>query len=88
MFRVARGYDVFAPPDWAWAEGGSVFTNRFDDPGAYRGIPQEKRFRIIYCATREAGAYGETIAHFRRNPRAPAEFQGGVFQRSGFHIGA
>jgi hypothetical protein len=77
VYRVARGYDIFAPPDWAWAQEGKVFTNRFDDPGAYRGIPQDKRFRSIYCATRDAGAYGETIKYFRRNPNAPAGLQGG-----------
>jgi len=75
VFRVARGYDIFAPPDWAWAEGASVFTNRFDDPGAYRGIPQEKRFRTIYCATQRAGAFAETIAHFRKSPHTLAKLE-------------
>lgn len=75
VFRVARGYDIFAPPDWAWAEEASVFTNRFDDPGAYRGIPQEKRFQVIYCATQRAAAFAETIAPFRPDPQMLAKLQ-------------
>jgi hypothetical protein len=67
VFRVARNFDVFAPPDWSWAQPDGTFTNRFDDPGAYRGIPEEERFRIIYCATAPAGAFGETTAHFRKS---------------------
>ena len=68
MFRVTRGFDVFAPPDWSWAQEDGTFGNRFDDPGQYRGIPEEDRFRVIYCATQRAGAFGETIARFRRSP--------------------
>ncbi len=48
VFRVSRGFDVFAPPDWSWAQGDGTFGNRFDDPGKYRGIPEEDRFRVIY----------------------------------------
>jgi len=66
---VSRGFDVFAPPDWSWAHEDGTFGNRFDDPGKYRGIPEEDRFRVIYCATERAGALGETIARFRRSPR-------------------
>lgn len=69
MFRVSRGFDVFVPPDWSWAQDDGTFGNRFDDPGKYRGIPAEDRFRVIYCATERAGAFGETIARFRRSPR-------------------
>lgn len=69
VFRVSRGFDVFAPPDWSWAQEDGTFGNRFDDPGKYRGIPEEDRFRVIYCATERAGAFGETIARFRRSPR-------------------
>jgi hypothetical protein len=69
VFRVSRGFDVFAPPDWSWAQEDGTFGNRFDDPGKYRGIPEEDRFRTIYCATQRAGAFGETIARFRRSPR-------------------
>jgi hypothetical protein len=41
VYRVARGFDTFAPPDWGWAKDDGTFGNRFDDPGAYRGIPEE-----------------------------------------------
>jgi hypothetical protein len=66
---VSRGFDVFAPTDWSWAQEDGTFGNRFDDPGKYRGIPEEDRFRMVYCATQRAGAFGETIARFRRSPR-------------------
>jgi len=69
VFRVSRGFDVFAPPEWSWAHEDGTFGNRFDDPGKYRGIPEEDRFRVVYCATQRAGAFGETIARFRRSPR-------------------
>ena len=69
VFRVSRGFDVFAPPDWSWAHEDGTFGNRFDDPGKYRGIPEEDRFRVIYCATRRTAAFGETIARFRRSPK-------------------
>jgi RES domain len=75
VYRVARGFDPFAPPDWAFAKADGTFGNRFDDPGAYRGIPQEKRFRVIYCASEPAGAFGETVARFRKNPRLLAKLQ-------------
>lgn len=69
VFRVSRDFDVFAPPDWSWAQEDGTFGNRFDDPGKYRGIPEEDRFRVVYCATQRAAAFGETIARFRRSPR-------------------
>ena len=69
VFRVSRGFDVFAPLDWSWAQEDGTFGNRFDDPGKYRGMPEEDRFRMVYCATQRAGAFGETIARFRRSPR-------------------
>ena len=76
MFRVARDFDVFAPLDWAWAQPDGTFTNRFDDPGAYRGIPEEERFRVVYCATKPAGAFGETTAHFRKSTATLAGLEG------------
>ncbi|MGH3089888.1 MAG: RES domain-containing protein [Rubrobacteraceae bacterium] len=72
---MARSLDVFAPPDWSWAEEDGTFGNRFDDPGAYRGIPQSARFRVIYCATHRAGAFGETIARYRQSPTLPPELE-------------
>lgn len=70
LFRVARGddgppADPFAPSPWARADADGTFGNRFDDPGKADGIPEEKRFRIVYAATQRDGAFAETIAHFR-----------------------
>ena len=75
VFRVSRGFDVFAPTDWIWAQEDGTFTNRFDDPGAYRGIPEEERFRVVYCATHPAGAFGETTAPFRKSVKTLARLQ-------------
>ena len=72
VYRVARSFDVFAPPDWSWAEQDGTFGNRFDDPGAYRGVHEPDRFRVIYCATQRAGAFGETIARYRKTVRLPS----------------
>jgi RES domain len=65
VYRVARGLDPFEPPDWSYAGDDRTFGNRFDDPGAGRGIPEAERFHMIYCATLRAAAFGETIARFR-----------------------
>lgn len=66
VYRVTRGLDAFAPPDWAYALPDGTFGNRFDDPSAAdKGVPEEERYRAIYCATERAGAFGETIARFR-----------------------
>ena len=62
---MARGLDPFEPPDWSYAGDDGTFGNRFDDPGAERSIPEAVRFRVIYCATSRAAAFGETIARFR-----------------------
>jgi hypothetical protein len=69
VFRVGRGFDAFAPPPWDKAGEDGTFGNRFDDPRADRGMPEEDRFRVIYCATRPVGAFGETVARYRRSPR-------------------
>jgi len=36
---------------------------------------EEERFRVIYCATQSAGAFGETMARYRKSPRLLAELQ-------------
>ena len=69
VFRVSRGFEVFSPPPWSLVEEDGTFGNRFDDPGAYRGIKEDQRFRVVYCATQRAGAFGETIARFRKSTR-------------------
>jgi hypothetical protein len=73
VYRVARGPNPFAPPYWELAsEEDGTFGNRFDDPGALPDpsgrrsvIPSEARFRVVYCSTQRAGAFGETLARFR-----------------------
>lgn len=65
VYRVGRGFDAFAPPDWAYALEDGTFGNRFDDPSAERDVPESERYRVVYCATERAGAFGETIARFR-----------------------
>lgn len=65
VYRVGRGLDAFAPPDWGYALSDGTFGNRFDDPSSERGLLEEERYRVIYCATERAGAFGETIARFR-----------------------
>jgi len=67
VYRVGRGDDAFAPPPWEYAFEDGTFNNRYDDPRADRGVPKGERFRVIYCATRRAGAYGETMAPYRKS---------------------
>jgi hypothetical protein len=67
VYRVGRGEDAFAPPPWEYVFEDGTFNNRYDDPRADRNVPEEERFRVIYCATRRAGAYGETIAPYRKS---------------------
>lgn len=78
VYRVERRISgVFEPPAWRYAtEENKTFGGRFDDPSAARGVPQEERYRVIYCATRSAGAFGETTAaRFRPNTRLPPELR-------------
>jgi RES domain len=75
VHRVGRGEDAFAPPPWEFVFEDGTFHNRYDDPRADRGVPEEERFRVVYCATRAAGAYGETIATYRQSPRLLAELR-------------
>lgn len=66
---MGRGLEVFAPPDWAYALEDGTFSNRFDDPSADEGTAEEDRYRVVYCATERAEAFGETIARFRPSVR-------------------
>lgn len=55
VYRLTKlGADPFAPPPWEM-----VGRNRFDDP--------KGQFRVIYCASEKAAAFGETMARFRRS---------------------
>jgi hypothetical protein len=75
VYRVGRGEDAFAPPPWEYVFEDGTFHNRYDDPRANEGMPQEERFRVLYCATRRAGAYGETIAPYREDPKLRSELE-------------
>src|SRR5688572_2443535 len=66
VFRVAhRPGDPFEPPPWSRARPDGTFGSRFDDPGPDDESSRPERFRVVYCATRRAGAFGETVARFR-----------------------
>lgn len=58
------GLEVFGAPEWEWTG-----DNRFDDPDHRKGDPGPGLFRVIYCASSRAGAFGETIARFRKSLR-------------------
>jgi RES domain len=76
VFRLSRGpANPFSPPDWEYAGDDGTFGNRFDDPRAEQGKPSGERFRIVYCATQRAGAFGETLARFRPSLNLLAELQ-------------
>jgi hypothetical protein len=62
VFRVnRRGRPLFQPPNWALAGAERRFGGRYDDP-AGTAIPENYRFRAIYCGTSRAAALGEVIA--------------------------
>jgi hypothetical protein len=65
IYRVGRAPNPFALPAWAYAGPDGTFGGRFDDPGRRRGIAVDQRFRVLYFATRDAGAFGEVMARFR-----------------------
>lgn len=53
---------MFGTPEWEWTG-----DNRFDDPDHQKGEPEPGLFRVIYCASSRAGAFGETISRFRKS---------------------
>ncbi len=62
VFRVnRRGRPLFQPPNWELAGVERRFAGRYDDPGG-ANIPENHRFRTIYCGTSRAAALGEVIA--------------------------
>lgn len=73
IYRVARRqHEPFEPKPWSLAGSDGTFGDRFDDPGGVDDpcgqrviVPEGSRFRVIYCATTPAGAFGETIARVR-----------------------
>lgn len=71
VYRVSLGLDVFGVPEWEWTG-----ENRFDDPDHRRGDPEPRLFRVLYCSSSRAGAFGETIARFRKSLRLLSELGG------------
>ncbi|HEX7101412.1 MAG TPA: hypothetical protein VF201_02095 [Nitrolancea sp.] len=70
IYRVVpRIYDPFEPKPWELAGEDGTLGDRFDDPSGSPEratlIPLSQRFRVIYCATTPAGAFGETVARVR-----------------------
>lgn len=65
VYRIGRGPDPFAAPDWIYAQPDGTFGGRFDDPSGRRGVPANQRFRVLYFAGEPAGAFAEVLAHFR-----------------------
>ena len=57
VYRVARGPDVWAWPDWDYATADGTFGNRWDDPNG--------EFRVLYASSTAFGALLETLAPFR-----------------------
>lgn len=69
LFRIARGPESpFSFADWGRAGADGTFGNRFDDPSGRDGISPDQRFRVLYCATHLAAAFGETMSRFRVDP--------------------
>jgi RES domain len=62
--RVSKNPEPFSPPSaplpLKWSDTPVLGGNRWDDP---RGV-----FLTLYCSTSEEGAFGETIAPFRKVP--------------------
>jgi hypothetical protein len=57
VYRLSRGPDPWAWPDWSRAHLDGTFRNRWDDP---RG-----EYRVLYASSQRLGAFVETLARFR-----------------------
>lgn len=60
LYRLGRGPDPWAWPDWAYASYDGTFGNRYDDP---RG-----EYRVLYASSQRLGPFLETLARFRPDP--------------------
>jgi len=60
VFRVGKGPDPWAYPDWAKAGDDGTFGNRWDDP--------ESSYRVLYACSQRLGALIETLSRFRPDP--------------------
>lgn len=73
VYRIARGPSVFDPIPWEYTRADGTFDGRFDDPSGQASpwrnviLPPNDRFRVVYCSTQRAGAFGETVAQFRES---------------------
>jgi hypothetical protein len=67
IYRVARGPDPWAWPDWTYAHEDGTFGSRFDDP---RG-----EYRVLYASSQREGAFAETLARFRLDLHVATEQQ-------------
>src|SRR5437016_6082305 len=66
VFRIAR--DPFVSPPWQYAINEllpKTFGGRFDDPSGRWCVPDEQRFRTLYCTTQRTGEFAETTDAFR-----------------------
>lgn len=57
IYRLGRGPDPWAWPDWAFAKPDNTFGNRWDDP--------EGTYRVLYGCSQRLGVFIETLARFR-----------------------
>ncbi len=64
VYRLAREPDPWDWPDWAFAGPDNTFGNRWDDP--------EGSYRVLYASGKRLGAFVETLARIRRDPKLEA----------------
>lgn len=64
VFRVGKGPDPWAYPDWAQVGEDGTFGNRWDDP--------KSSYRVLYACSQRLGALIETLARFRPDPEVVA----------------
>ncbi|MDJ0867408.1 MAG: RES family NAD+ phosphorylase [Myxococcota bacterium] len=60
LYRIARGPDPWAWPNWANVGSDATFGNRWDDP---QGV-----YRVLYASSSRLGALVEVLARFRPDP--------------------
>jgi hypothetical protein len=60
VFRLGRGLDPWAWPDWRYAHADGTFGNRFDDP---QGV-----YRVLYASTQRLATFVECLSYFRPDP--------------------
>ncbi len=61
VFRIGRGPDPWAFPDWSRASpDDGTFGHRYDDPLGH--------YRVLYASSQRLATLVETLAHFRPDP--------------------